>query len=171
MMRSAGDDLANAAYHEAGHAVAYWDKGLTFRYVSIRGRRNDNVALWRPRRIRAWDQDFIAAAGPIAEMHHRGIDWDDGQLSAAITDDAEFDYEEEDEPPGDFATYAAAVGLYRSREHWVPIWRGHERQITGRLWPAVEVVARGLLASRRALTYADVASLAAAAIDAGRLVS
>ena len=99
-------DLVAAAYHEAGHAVAYWAYGLRFRYVTIRVRQNDNIALWRPRRIRPKESTFVASAGPIAELHHSGRHLDDDQLAVILAESAAPDLEDEDQATGDFATFA-----------------------------------------------------------------
>jgi hypothetical protein len=87
-------DLAVAAYHEAGHAIAYWAYGLRFRYVTIRGRQNDNVTLWRPRRIRPEESTFAASAGPIAELHHSGRHLEDDQLAQILAEEPDHDDED-----------------------------------------------------------------------------
>jgi hypothetical protein len=142
------EDPSFAAYHEAGHAVAYWARRVRFRYVTIRGRYLDRVAPVRNTRIWPWDHAFIAAAGPIAEMRHRGIVWDDSALAEAIDELAAPLDEEDDwlkEPPGDFEIFATSTSLY-SPSSLTAHWRAHETGV-GRLWPAVDAVALALLAS------------------------
>ena len=123
-------DLVPAAYHEAGHAIAYWANDLHFRYVTIRGRQNDNIALWRPRRIRPNESTFVASAGPIAELHHTRRHLDDDQLAVILAESSELDLEDEDQAPGDFATFADSASRYLPREEWLPEWRNNERVLT-----------------------------------------
>ena len=93
-------DLIASAYHEARHAIAYWAYGLRFRYVTIRGRQNDNVGLWQLRRIRPNESTFVASAGPIAELHHTSRHLDDDQLAVILAESSEPDLEDEDQAPG-----------------------------------------------------------------------
>jgi hypothetical protein len=155
----------HAGHHEAGHAVAYLARGRTFRYATVRGRYNDGVVLWRPRRITPWDQAFVAAAGPIAEWHHAGMAWDDDRLAAEL-DDAE-DCDESmfgSEPQDDLACFAEATAKYLPREMRIPVWRGCQYQVTGPLWPAVRAVAAALIESPRALAWREVAAVAGAVL-------
>lgn len=118
--RGPAADLIEAAYHEAGHAIAYWAYGLRFRYATIRGRRNDDVALRRPRRIRPKESTFVASAGPIAELRHSGRRLDDDQLAVILAESSEPGLEDEDQAPGDFATFADSASRYLPREQWLP---------------------------------------------------
>jgi hypothetical protein len=140
------------AYHEAAHAVAYWEQDLTFRYVTIRPRRNGitgQVALWGARRCRSSALSFVAAAGPIAEAKVTFAAWTDDRLMevlGGITADDESDVQ------GDLDTFVRVVPW---PSLWLATWRAHE-QFIGSLWPAVEAVASTLLGSPRALTYREV---------------
>ncbi len=156
----------HTAWHEAGHAAAYIASGLSFRYVTLAPRSPDAlglVRLNRPRLTWPWVAAPIMLAGPLAEMAAMGRDDDpwhewnlnDALMGAAImarTLPAEQQYDEVNE----------------ARRLMGPESLGALIQMTTNLlevhWPAVEAVARGLLASRRALTYREVVALAPGAL-------
>jgi hypothetical protein len=130
----------------------------------VAGRKN-NVALWRPRRIRPNENTFVASAGPIAELHHSGRHLDDDQLAVILAESSEPDLEDEDQAAGDFATFADSASRYLPREQWLPEWRNNEQVLTTLYWPAIDAVARVLLASPAALKFAEVAFIAEAALS------
>ncbi|QXJ25857.1 hypothetical protein AGRA3207_007421 [Actinomadura graeca] len=157
------EQLPITAHHEAAHAVMYWHKGLSFRYVTIRSTHNvGQVALRRPRRTRAWDLAAIAAAGPIAELRYLGRTVTDEQIIEEIEDAvALVDDEGGEWASGDYVAYGRAL----PPGQWVPTWRGTELMVTGILWPAILAVAGTLLSSPRALTYREVSELADTALS------
>lgn len=61
------------AYHEAGHAWAYWQARKPLRYVTIRPKAgggrpgHGRCQVWKPRRTNIVQNAWIAAAGPVAE--------------------------------------------------------------------------------------------------------
>jgi hypothetical protein len=62
-----------AAFHEAGHAWAYYRHDLPLRYATIRPRQPgvDGICRpWKPRRISIDVRAFVATAGPVAEALH-----------------------------------------------------------------------------------------------------
>jgi hypothetical protein len=110
----------------------------------------------------------IAAAGPVAELIATGRRLEDDSLAeifAKYRDEAARD-EDDYEPPGDLEKLVKAVGDLPP-ELWVGQWRGIETGVTGRLWPAVDAVARALLTSPRALLYAEVSVICEAALATG----
>lgn len=160
--RLRAEQLPITAHHEAAHAVMYWNKGYTFRYVTIHSRYAvGQVALWRPRLMRSFDLAEIAAAGPVAELHYLGRQLNDEQILAEV-DEEVFLAELENEPElSDRLSFGRALPA----EMWLGSWRGTELMVTGYLWPAVLSVAEALLASRRALTYAEVSAIAEDALS------
>lgn len=64
-------DPVVVAFHEAGHAWAYWRANLPVRYATIRAAGGGGIVRPRaPRKIDIGTQAFTAAAGPIAEALH-----------------------------------------------------------------------------------------------------
>jgi len=166
----------HVALHEAGHAVAYWDHGLSFRYVTMRPRQPGVVALVKPYpRVNDTPAKLIAcmeiaAAGRIAQFHcFSSAPRDDAALLAQFAQAAAM------KPPASYwdPDIRQFVGAGKALdEHqcgptgpdgWLRIWRGAEEKITGGLWPAVEAVGSKLMVSTRSLTYGEVAEIAAAA--------
>jgi hypothetical protein len=145
-------DQVLTACHEAAHAVAYWMMGRPFRYVTIRARgamTAGRVMLYRPRYMGSRNLALVAAAGPVAELRYgaRIRQLPDSDIVRSLTATAD----EDADGDGDLSQFARLVPTAA----WVACWRDAERAVSG-LWPAVEAVAGGLLASTRALTWADV---------------
>jgi hypothetical protein len=166
----------HVALHEAGHAVAYWHHGLSFRYVTMRPRQPGVVAGVRtyprvndtPAKLIACMG--IAAAGRIAQFHcFSSIPRDDAALLAQFAQAAAMKSPASywDADIRQFVDAGKALDGHgcgpTGPDGWLHIWRGAEEKITGDLWPAVEAVGSKLMVSTHRLTYGEVAEIAAAA--------
>ena len=180
----------HAAYHEAGHAVAFWHYGIKLRCVTLRppadsGHQAQTVTVDRGEitgMVELENEMKCAAAGDIA------------QRRVFVTHRVPTDYElirkfevavaqvttHPDIPDEDDRALAKA-GLARDDEireacadvvtgpaGWLRVWREAEQLIRVDLWPAVRAVAEELRRTERDLLDADVAALAGASMGAAQ---
>lgn len=134
------------AYHEAGHAVAAIACGVKVRLVDARSWRGNTLASVLSDGADVSVDMWVTAAGPIA-----------GGLSTILVPgaaqaDGWFDRYELQELRGQLSTLRYVLLVARVA---LLVWRW---------WPAVEAVARELLAGRRYLRGAEVRRL----VDAAR---
>jgi hypothetical protein len=174
-----------SAYHEAGHAVAFWHHGIRFRYVTLSPRNaahGGHVYVGRraeisdPAKMRIEMQ--LAAAGEIAYgrmFRLRSVSDDDTLLRrfARMAADPASPWLDEDmrnfaRMGGDMdaALRAAVPDTVTGPLAWLAIWRDTEHLIRNQLWPAVYAVAWELVFSRHGFTYAEVSAMAVAALEA-----
>lgn len=176
----------STAYHEAGHAVLLWHYGIHFRYVTLRPRNPGHAGHVYTGRRRNLDgladlekEMHVCAAGQLAQdwifrmnrtspsdsdilnrlaraADHPDSPWLDDDTRNFVLMGAELDAVA---LAADSAVAAGAAG-------WLRIWREAETLVHGELWPAVYAVAWEMVVSSRALTFADIAEIAAAAIAA-----
>jgi ATP-dependent Zn protease len=176
----------HVAYHEAGHAVAFWYYGVTLQCVTMKppddsGHRAQTVPVDRGEItgvVELENEMKCAAAGEIAQTRffvtHRVRT--DRELIGRFTVVATKVTTNPDLPDEDDPAFAKA-GLARDEEiretcadavtgpaGWLRVWREAEQLIRVELWPAVRAVADELIAQRD-LTGEEVAALASAAME------
>jgi hypothetical protein len=149
------------AFHEAGHVVAAWSRGIKIHNATIvptpefqglvqhasplRGLRPDYDTSYRVRR-RAESAIVVSLAGPEAQRRHSPRSWRSHHGAA--------DFKRAVDLASRFNGSDEAVNAYLD---WLAIVTRDEVAV---LWPQVETVARALVA-RRTLTAAEVKSLLA----------
>jgi hypothetical protein len=165
-----------AAYHECGHAVAYWSLGLPYEYVTLSS--PSRLQPLRTGTISTVAEKWLySVAGIIADYQHRGLIMEDAQIGILLTG-AAGQYELAD-PSTRLAvtrpSRAKAVGpggpggVGRSphSECWpvkycASIWRECELYVKG-LAPAIDAVARKFL-QIGTITQAEVSAAARSAM-------
>jgi hypothetical protein len=169
------------AYHEAGHAVAFWHHGVPFRYATLEPRIPGNAGHVYGIRLRpAVDSDGLAkemrfaAAGDIAYgriMRSSQVPADAPLLrrfirAAANPEDPFLSADERNFISAalrrDAMLSVEDAGQAIGPSAWLGIWRDTEQLIRVTLWPAVYAVAWEMVFSSRALTYPEVALIAEA---------
>jgi hypothetical protein len=169
--------LLERARHEAGHAVAYWSHGWSFRYVTMRPRAQNVLAGVRMHRARVSDTPAklmttmeCSAAGRIAQF----------MMSSDVASDRLLRQElERVAGPPFLGTYpdvdmrqfvGAGIELDwhnvwpTGPDGWLQIWHAIDAKITGELWPAVMAVATELTVSPRRLSYREVSVISSTAL-------
>jgi hypothetical protein len=176
-------------YHEAGHAVAFWHYGIEIQYVTMRPPADSmhwGQTVTVPRGeitgVAELENEMkCAAAGDIAQKrvfvtHRVPTDY---ELTRRFEVAAAMVTANPDLPDEDDRAFAK-MGLARDEEiretgadgvtgpaGWLRVWREAENMIRVELWPAVHAVAEELRRSEQAISNADVAALAEAAIRKG----
>lgn len=153
------DQVAAAAYHEAGHAVAAVLRRAENVVITVDG-YGCGLTTFRAKR---WDVPFIAYAGPWAEYtwfwDHMPDDMRQGATTVAeylslniFSRDAYADAVElgdwgPGEYPEDVVTYYDDPFGMRSSGHYSEkVWHDHELP---RAWPVIERAARAILQGRQ----------------------
>lgn len=73
-----------AAYHECGHAVAFWALGLPFEYVALS--KPSHLQPLRTGTISTKSERWLySTCGIIADYQHRGLVMDDDQIGILLT--------------------------------------------------------------------------------------
>lgn len=171
------------AYHESGHAVAFWYHGVRFRYVTLEPRIPGNAGHVYGVRLReagdptglATQMRFAAAGeiayGRISRSSHVSSDREllsRFRRAAAEPEDPFLTVDEREFARAGLRRDAMLTASYPDQiagpASWLSIWRDTEELIRGTLWPAVYAVAWEMVFSSRALTYAEVATIAAAGL-------
>jgi hypothetical protein len=170
----------HSAYHEAGHAVAFWHFGIRFRYATLKPRDPEHFGHVYGVRLRETEdpgqlaiQMQVAAAGDIAygrimrltpvptnEHLLRKFSW-----AAANLHDSRLGVDEHR-----FISTAlrrdSKITTDDTRStgpaSWLNVWRDTEQLIRLTLWSAVYAVAWEMVFSSRALTHAEIAAIARA---------
>ena len=166
-----------AAYHECGHAVAYWHLGLPFEYVTLN----------KPPRVQPLaggtvltvaEKWLTQSCGCIADYQHRNLIIRDNQIGVILRGGADR-FELQDKAslkvvvrpprarmvgPGQDLAELAAIADTESwpLEFCVEVWRSCELYVSG-LQPAINAVARVLL-ERNHLYSSDVSLIAESAM-------
>ena len=145
-----------AAYHECGHAVAYWSLGLPYEYVTLSS--PSRLQPLRTGTISTVAEKWLySVAGIIADYQHQGLIMEDAQIGILLTGGAE-QYELTDPSTRQAVTRPSRVkavgpGLdleelagVATAEGWpveyrASIWRDCELYVKG-LAPAIGAAAR-----------------------------
>jgi hypothetical protein len=156
---------AALAHHEAGHAVAYLIHDWPFRYITLRPRARGvagRVTIHRPRPIDRCVSAVITMAGPVCELAHMLMAADAGEWGGP---DDPLDY-------GVPIVYAALENDGRCDEIHVATDLIHSdvadlAEVTASImllrWRQVAALADALIASPRAITYAQARQITEAA--------
>ncbi|MFD8495816.1 hypothetical protein [Amycolatopsis sp. NPDC059657] len=148
------------AWHEAGHAVSYLLHGRTPRYVTLRPRSPVGRTAMRPHRSELSTVAVIAHAGPLAQarytltmynhdtLHLEGLTRDDLVLGAYLHGGHD-----------DMAIIKTARQAYGLPARRSDPWSTTAELLVDEHWPAIDRVARALLA-HRTLTGAQITEIA-----------
>jgi hypothetical protein len=176
-------------YHEAGHAVVAFHRGLRLLYVTMEpppgGGHWGQTATVAPEVMELAQLETamqVAAAGDIAQswfLPTREADRGertDGWLMKRFRNAARAVAESDPWFHDDDRLIFAERGLERDAEirdtgaeaiidleGWVRVFREAERLVCDELWPGVEAVAKGLIQNPAKLSHEDVAKLVATA--------
>lgn len=168
----------STAYHEAGHAIAFWHHGIRFEYVTLRPRNPANSGHLYARRSDAEDpagmevEMHLWAAGDVAHgriFRLTAVPTDQELLRrfsrhAANPDDPWLSVDQsrfiKTALKRDAAIQASDPLATVGPESWLRIWRDTEQMIRHDLWPAVYAVAWEMVFSSRALTCPEIAEIA-----------
>jgi hypothetical protein len=165
------------AYHECGHAIAFWALGLPFEYITIsvpshvQPLRSGTISTIAERRL-------YCASGIISDYLHRGLIIESDQIGILLKGGAEH-FNLTDPVTGEVDTRPLRVKAVGSgqdleelasvvtAEDWpvyycASIWRDCESFVKGCM-PAIEAVAGRILAVRN-MTYAEVTAVAETAM-------
>ncbi len=166
-----------AAYHECGHAVAFWALGLPFEYVTLS--KPSHLQPLRTGTIATKSERWLySTCGIIADYQHRGLVMDDAQIGILLMGGAG-QYELTDPntrlpvarpsraksvgPGKDLQELAElATGEGWPVEYCASIWRDCELYVKG-LMPAIDAVTEKLLEAET-MTFAEVSAVAGPAI-------
>ena len=162
-----------AAYHECGHAIAFWNLGLPFEYITLSA--PPRVQPLKDGTVSTVAEKWLySTCGIISDYMHQGLIIEDNQISILLKGGAER-YELADPSTRQVVTRplrakAVAPGedleeLARiaTGENWpvnycASIWRDCELYVKG-CAPAIEAVAGRLLAVDH-MTFAEVSEVA-----------
>jgi hypothetical protein len=166
------------AYHECGHAIAYWNLGLLFEYITLSAPPRVQP-LQGGTTLTVAEKWLAGTCGIISDYLHRGLIIDDGQIGILLKGGAER-YELVDPHTCQVAVRplrANAVGAGEDLEdlakvatvedwpvsHSARVWRECELYVKG-CEPAIGAVVRRLLVVET-MTSAEVSEVAGTAME------